>query len=307
LLLPIAARADNIHRSPYTFGKNNRYISGDIVILKKSAGLIILFLSVYNSLYAQNFRGKPQNITISDPAKELADGETLEYFVEWLGIPVGKIVLKIEGSATINNYECYHITAKALPNSFFQHLYDLEYTVHTYIDKKIYCTRRFQKIRRMNKRYNHIIIDFDQEKHKALFFSEGLAPLFKISPERIKIEASTAITTEIPYGTQDLLSSFYYFRLLKISQDKNYPLNIYYNQRNWPMDMKVDKPYLRGIRKKGTFSIVRISLDSLLNNYILGKRRLIIYLTTDSRRIPIEFKLETALGPISARIKNLSQ
>jgi len=41
-----------------------------------------------------------------------------------------------------------------------------------------------------------------------------------------------------------------------------------------------------------------------LNNYILGKRRLIVYLTTDSRRIPMEFKLETALGPISARIQN---
>ena len=73
------------------------------------------------------------------------------------------------------------------------------------------------------------------------------------------------------------------------------------------MEMKVDKPFLREIRKKGTFPVVRISPDSLLNNYILGKRRLIVYLTTDSRRIPIEFKLETALGPISARIKDLAR
>ena len=68
--------------------------------------------------------------------------------------------------------------------------------------------------------------------------------------------------------------------------------------------MKVDKPFLREIRKKGSFPVVKISPDSLLNNYILGKRRLIVYLTTDSRRIPLEFKLETGLGPISARIQN---
>lgn len=275
------------------------------MILKKVAILIILVLSVGNPIYAQNFKAKPQNITISDPGKELNIGETLEYSVEWLGIPVGRIVLKVEGITTINNYECYHITVKALPNSFFQHLYDLEYTVHTYIDKQFYYTRRFEKIRRINKQYNHIVIDFDQEKHKAVFFSEGFATLFKISPERNKIEANTPITTEIPYGTQDLLSSFYYFRFLSMRENTSYPVNIYYNQRNWPVDMKVDKPFLKEIRKKGSFPVVKISPDSLLNNYILGKRRLIVYLTTDSHRIPLEFKLETALGPISARIQNL--
>ena len=275
--------------------------------IKKVVILIILVLSVGNPIYAQNFKAKPQNITISDPGKELNIGETLEYSVEWLGIPVGRIVLKVEGITTINNYECYHIIVKALPNSFFQHLYDLEYTVHTYIDKQFYYTRRFEKIRRINKQYNHIVIDFDQEKHKAVFFSEGFAALFKISPERNKIEANTPITTEIPYGTQDLLSSFYYFRFLSMRENTSYPVNIYYNQRNWPVDMKVDKPFLKEIRKKGSFPVVKISPDSLLNNYILGKRRLIVYLTTDSHRIPLEFKLETALGPISARIQNLTQ
>ncbi len=272
--------------------------------IKKVAILIILVLNVSNAVYAQNFKAKPQNITISDPAKELSIGEALEYSVEWLGIPVGRIVLKVEGITTINNYECYHITAKVLPNRFFQHLYDLEYTVHTYIDKQFYYTRRFEKIRRINKQYNHIVIDFDQEKHKAVFSSEGSTAFFKISPGRNKIEADAPITNEIPYGTQDLLSSFYYFRFLDIRENNSYPVNIYYNQRNWLVDMKVSKPFLREIRKKGSFPAVEIAPDSLLNNYILGKRRLIVFLTTDSRRIPLEFKLETALGPISARIQN---
>ncbi len=267
--------------------------------------LALLVLSFGNTTSAQNFKNEPQKITILDPEKGLTIGETLEYSVEWLGIPVGKIVLKVEGASTINHNECYHITAKAIPNRFFKRLYDLEYTVHTYIDTKLYYTRRFEKIRRINKQYNHIVIDFDQEKQKAVFFSQGVTAYFKISPERNKIENKMPITTAIPYGTQDLLSSFYYFRFLDIREDNSYPVNIYYNRRNWPVDMKIDKPFLREIRKKGSFPVVKISPDSLLNNYILGKRRLIVYLTTDSRRIPLEFKLETALGPISARIKNL--
>ena len=196
------------------------------MILKKAVILIILILSVGNPVYAQNFKGKPQNLTISVSAKELGIGETLIYSLEWLGIPVGKIVLKVEGITMINNYECYHITAKAMPNRFFRRLYDLEYTVHTYIDKQFYYTRRFEKIRHMNKQYNRIVIDFDQEKHKASFFSEGSASFLKISPQRIKIESNAPTTTEIPYGTQDLLSSFYCFRFLDIRQNTNYPVNI---------------------------------------------------------------------------------
>jgi len=274
------------------------------VILKKAAILIILIFNVGNPVYAQNFKNQPQNIAISDPAKGLNIGETLGYSVEWLGIPVGKIVLKVEGITTINNYECYHITGTVMPNSFFRRLYDLEYTVHTYIDKKAYYTHRFEKVRRFNKQYNHIVIDFDQEKHRAKYFSEGVASHLNISPNRGIIQAKNPITFVIPYGTQDLLSSFYYFRFQKIEEDKNYPVNIYYDQRNWQMDMKVGEPFLREIHKKGCFPVVKISPDSVLNNYVLGKRRLIVYLTTDSRRIPIEFKLETALGPISARIQN---
>ncbi len=52
------------------------------MILKKVIILIILVLSVGNPIYAQNFKAKPQNITISDPGKELNIGETLEYSVE---------------------------------------------------------------------------------------------------------------------------------------------------------------------------------------------------------------------------------
>jgi len=275
------------------------------VISKKITLFIILFLSLGSPVSAQNFKAQPQNISISKPEKGLKIGERLEYSVEWLGIPVGEIVLKVDGLATVNNAECYHIIAKAIPNTFFQRFYDLEYTVQTYIDKQFYYTRRFEKTRRLNKQYNRIVIDFDQEKHKASFFSEGSTPFFKISPERDKIEDNTPVTTEIPYGTQDLLSSFYYFRLLDIQQDKSYPVNIYYNRRNWQLEMKVDKPFYRDIRKKGSFSVVKVFPDSLLNNYILGKRRFVVYLTTDSRRIPLEFKLETALGSISARLKNL--
>jgi len=268
---------------------------------------VILFFSLNPLLYAQNFTGKKQVIAICAPQEALDTKEALQYSVEWLGIPVAKIILKTEGIEYIKGYPCYHVTAVAIPNRFLKRFYDIEYKVHTYIDTRFFFPRRFEKSRRINNEFNEVIIDFDQEKNRAAFLSKGSNITFKISPLRTTIEASNPVTAVIPYGAQDLLSSFYYFRHIDIKENQSYPINIYYNQRNWPMNMKVGEPFRREIRKKGTFYVVKVSPDAELNDYILGKRGFSVYLTTDSRRIPLEFKLETALGPISARIQDLPQ
>ncbi|MDP3732250.1 MAG: DUF3108 domain-containing protein [Candidatus Omnitrophota bacterium] len=274
------------------------------MMLKNVTVLIILILSLGNPAYAQNFKEKPQNITIPDPAKELSIGERLEYSVEWLGVPVAKIRLKVEGITTINNYECYHITAEVFPNRFFQRFYDLEYKVDSYIDKLSFLPIRFEKVRRLNKQANYVTIDFDHERNEAKYKTWGSTLFINISPMRQKLETINPTTTHILKGTQDLFSSFYYFRIFKIEEGQSYPVNIYYGQRNWLVKMNVDKPFFREMRKKGIFAAVKLSPISELNDYILGKRNFFVYLTIDSRRIPLEFGLNTAMGPIRGIIEN---
>ncbi len=275
--------------------------------LKKAHILIILVLSLTSPICAQDFRDKPQDISICAPQKELHAGETLVYSVEWLGIPVGKIILKVEETAVLNNNECYHITARVTPNRFFQRLYDLEYKVDSYIDKKTFLPVRFEKVRRLKKESNFVTIDFDHEKNEAKYKCWGSMVFIKLSPQREKLEAVNPVTTSIPKGTQDLFSSFYYFRVLKIEEGQSYPVNIYYNQRNWPVKMKVDKPFLREMRKKGVFAVVKVFPVSELNDYILGKRNFSVYLTVDSRRTPLEFRLNSAMGPVRGIIQGLTQ
>lgn len=275
---------------------------------KKAPILIILFLSLNSLIYAQDFREKPlQDITISPPQKEFRAGETLVYSIEWLGIPVGKIMLKVEETAVINNNECYHITAQAMPNRFFQRLYDLEYKVDSYIDKKTFLPVRFEKVRRLKKESNFVTIDFDHAKNEARYKMWGSMAFINLSPQRKKLEAVNPTSTAIAKDTQDLFSSFYYFRVLNIEAGQSYPLNIYYNQRNWPVKMRVDKPFLREMRKRGTFAVVKVFPVSELNDYILGKRNFSVYLTVDSRRIPLEFRLNSAMGPIRGIIQDPAQ
>jgi len=271
--------------------------------LKALPAILIIALS-FGTAAAQNFKGKEERITIQPPQKEFKAGETLAYSLEWLGIPVGKIVLNVE-SAQVNNRECYHFSARAVPNRFFQRLHDLEYTVDSYVDKGSFLPLRFKKTRRLKKENNFVAMDFDHQGNKVKFETWGSSSFVNLSPQREKLEAATPVSANIPEGTQDLLSSFYYFRLIELKEGGSYPVNIYYNQRNWPLKMRVEKPFIREIRKKGALAAIKIYPVSELNDYILGKRNFSVYITSDSRRIPVEFKLNSAMGPIRGVIQDL--
>jgi len=269
---------------------------------------IIIFFSLISLIFAQDFSGKPEkDIPIQDPEKELKLGETLEYAVHWLGIYIGRITLKVESTVYLDNHDCFHIIAYARPNRVLRKLYDVEYTVHTYIDRQSLHTRHFEKIRRAGDKINREIIDFDYETKKVIYRTEGSSDFVDISSAKIRKEIEDRIPTSINIleKTQDLFSSFYYFRLLNLKAGQNYPVNIYYGQRNWTVNIKIEEVLLKDFYKKGSFAVFEAIMNSDLGEFILGKRKFVVYFTADSRRIPMEFRISTAMGPIHGIIQDL--
>lgn len=259
-------------------------------------------------LPAQNFKGRQQQIEILPPYKKLTIGETLTYSAEWLGIPIGRIILKVVEIKNINGYACYHVNAQALPNRFFRRFYDIEYKVDTYIDTKTFYTQRFEKTRRIKDIFTYVIIEFNREKNEATYryYSPGgSVEIIDFPSLRKEIVANEIITIKVPAYAQDLLSSLYYFRLQNIKEGRGYSLNISYHSKNWPVDIKIEKPFLKDLHKKGTFAVIELSPSSALNNFILGRRGMRVYFTVDSRRMPLLFTLNTAIGIIRGVICDL--
>jgi hypothetical protein len=91
---------------------------------------------------------------------------------------------------------------------------------------------------------------------------------------------------------------------MDLKENSSYTINIYYDERNWEVKFKVGQPFLKEIRKKGTFPVFEIIMNTELNEFILGKSDLILFLTADRRRIPTEFKLGTGLGTIHGKIRS---
>lgn len=269
--------------------------------------LAIILFSLNSAAYAQNFKGKlEKEIIVLPPQKSLKIGERLTYSVELLGVPVGKITLNTQGIEKIDNNECYHIIARARLNRFFAKLYDIEYTVHTYINKDTFFTHRFEKIRRFKDKIHRTVIDFDHDKKEAQYNEEGSAPLLEITTMRGQVADDIPATLKIINGTQDLFSSFYYLRLLEMEENKPYKINIYYDRRNWSIEAKRQKPFLKDIRNKGTFTVFEVSMDSRLGEFILGRSKIFVYFTADPRRIPLEFKFKTGIGSVRGIIQDIT-
>jgi len=221
---------------------------------------------------------------------------------------MGKIILRAVGIENINGHECYHINAQSFPNRFFRRFYDIEYKVDTYIDTKTFYPQRFEKTRRIKDIFTYVIIEFNREKNEAIYHyysPKGPSEVFDFPSLRREMVANEIITIKVPPDAQDLLSSLYYFRLQNIKEDTVYSLNISYHSKNWPVEIKIEKPFLRDMHKKGTFAVIELSPSSELNDFILGRRGMRVYFTVDSRRIPLLFTLNSAVGIIRGVICDL--
>ena len=276
--------------------------------MRSIIALFIFCFFSYGFTLAQNFAEKPPEPKIEAPDQGPVIGETLPYTVRWLGIPMGKVTLKVEGIENLDNHPCYHISALASPNNLLKKIHDLQYKADSFIDKKLLVPRRFQKTRILDGKYNHVVIDFNPEDNTADFKSKGTSKAsVKVSDKRKKLYKENPRTNKIPTDTQDILSALYYLRWIDFSDGRDHPVNIYYAGRNWKADFGAGQPYWRDIRKKGTFGVFELTPSSGLNDFVLGRRKFTIFLTSDSRRIPLEFRFSTGLGPIRATLDNIPE
>ncbi len=274
------------------------------VWIRVLAGIALAVCAGATAGTAQNFKGTANaQLAVPPPLAQLGAGEELQYFVEWLGVPVGSIVLKQHGVVKVRGFDCYHISAQSRPNRFLRKIVDLEYRVHSYLDTRTLESRRFIKTRRINKQFNLVYIEFFPEQKRAVWRSWGRSEVVKFSKRRESMEVEP--TQRIPRGTQDLLSSFYYFRLQPCAQGTKLPVNIYYNRANWPVDMLVERVFLKDFTRRGSVEAIEVAITSRLNDYILGKRKISFCVTADERRIPVSFRIGTSIGSITGVIQEL--
>jgi hypothetical protein len=209
--------------------------------------------------------------------------ERLVYAVDWRGIYAGKIIIETKEAVNFNRRPCYYITVQARPNRFLRLFYDVRYFVQTTIDKETLRPLRFYKKRVRGNRISEETITFNYENNTAVCEYTGTA-------------AKTIVITQ---NAQSLLSSLYYFRLKELALGKDYPMDIVYNAKVWPLVASINNFELIKMYHRQAIKAFAVKLSSKLSSHITGEQKIKIYFANDQNHTPLFFNIRTKIGPLS--------
>jgi Protein of unknown function (DUF3108) len=220
------------------------------------------------------------------PAQEKPDspaflGETLRYAMTILGVAGGELTLS--ASATeLHGRAAYRFEMSALSNNFLSKFFLVRDNIVSWIDPKSFRSLRFEKHTVEGKRVKDELTEFDYEK--------GIA----------RLEGTPVPLAE---ATLDSLSSVYYLRTLKLDGEKPIELQVFSGE---PRALKVE---IQGretvIVPAGTFQTIRVEPKSA-GSGLMGKN-LVLWLTDDARKIPVQLRSKLKVGTLVGRLRAIEK
>jgi hypothetical protein len=233
-----------------------------------------------NMVTADSKYHPPYRVSHDIPFKE---GEKLTFSIGYGFINAGTAVMQVESREYINKREVFHITSRTRSNRFFDHFFKVRDTVETFVDAVGLFSWKFSKKIKEGKYRSNYWINFDHEKNLAYTSSD---------------------TLKVPHFTQDVLSSFYFVRSLNLKVGKTEKIITLDNDELYPLNVKV----LRKEKVKTVMGELEcFVVEPLLKSGGLFKHKgtLKIWLTADSKKIPVMMKSKALIGSITARLKKV--
>ncbi len=206
-------------------------------------------------------------------------GETLRYAMTILGVAGGELTLSAV-PADLHGRRTYKFEMSVLSNDFLSKFFLVRDTIVSWVDPRSFRSLRFEKHTVEGKRSKDELTEFDYEKGQALY--EG---------------------TPVPLGDAalDTLSSVYYLRTLRLDGDKPIEFQVFSGK---PHALQVE---IQGREKisvpAGTFQTVRVEPKSTAGS-LMGKN-LVLWLTDDARKIPVQLRSKLKVGTLVGRLKSI--
>lgn len=211
-------------------------------------------------------------------------GEKLTFIIRYGPIVAGSATLGIPNIKRIRGQECFHIVSEARSSSFFSTFFKVRDKVESYMDRDGIFSWRFEKHLREGNYRSDQIVDYDYFNQIAVTNKKD--------------------TLKIPRCIQDILSAFYYVRILPLDVGKSVFIDNHTDRKLYPLEVKVLGKEKISVQA-GQFNCIIVE-PVLRSDAIFKQRgRLTIWLTDDSRRIPVQMKSKIIIGSITAELKSM--
>lgn len=251
----------------------------DDTVTKAPPGHELLALTSKKEKYAYFDTTHSTNRFIDQNAFDV--GEKLKFLIRYGIIKAGTATMSIPEIKTVKSRQCYHIITEAKSNRFFSTFFKVRDRVESYMDKNGLYTWRYEKHLREGKFKANQFVEYDHYDRIAVTDKKD--------------------TLRIPPCVQDILTSFYYVRTMPMEVGKSLYIDNHADRKLYPLEIRVYRKERIHIRA-GSFDCVVI--EPILRSDAIFKQRgrLLIWLTDDSRKIPVQMKSKVIIGSITAEL-----
>ncbi len=228
----------------------------------------------------------PENITkVPRPRenKAFGPGEKLTFEVTALSMVGGYGTIEVGNPVTVHDRPCYPLSAKATAAFPFSLVFQVHDTQTSYFDAVDFIPWKFENDVLEGKHKAQNLELYDQLKHKVVRSRDGK------SPEEMDVA---------PF-TQDIISCFYYFRLLSMAVGKNYSIPAHADGKNYNLIVEVIKKEKITI-PSGTYDCLLIKPHVRYATVFRNTDDIDIWLTDDERHMPVLVRSKIFIGNVEA-------
>ncbi|MBC8182684.1 DUF3108 domain-containing protein [candidate division KSB1 bacterium] len=211
-------------------------------------------------------------------------GEKLTFIIRYGIIKAGSSTMSVPEIVYRNGYECFKIITEARSSNFFSAFFKVRDEVVSYMDKDGLYTWGFEKHLREGNYRSDRYVDYDQVHGWAVTNKKD--------------------SLRIPPCVQDILTTFYYIRTRKLEVGKSYFVDNHADNKLYPLEVKVHKKERIEV-KAGTFDCIVVEPILRASGIFKSKGRLLVWLTDDERKIPVQMKSKILIGYITAELKKM--
>ena len=263
---------------------------------ERSRALRILGVLSFLILVAAPVFGAPSigEEAISSPPRIQAfqPGETLTYDISWSNVfSAGTAVMEVKSDIAPEGRDVLKFLVTGRSVGLVDTLFKVHDVVESVFDPQIMQSLTFNSEENYGKKRKRIALVFDHAQRTVVS---------RVNEDQPK-------TMSIPEPVQDLLSSFYYLRAVEdVGRDKTIVFDVYEDGKIWTVEV-----YTLGRElvktPAGEFSTINLKTHPKHNGVFQNKGVVFIWLTDDSRKIPVLMKVTLPVGSFVFTLKEMHQ
>jgi hypothetical protein len=223
-------------------------------------------------------------------------GEKLTFKIRYGFIRAGTAVMAVKGESTYENHHVYHIQTTAESAAGFTWIYKVDDVINSYVDKRGLFSWKYDKKIREGSYKADLYVEYFPEDSLADVSFTRFKRRNRVSKKRYQVKTA-------PFAF-DILAAFYYVRTQKLEIGKSVRLINHDNKKVYELDVMI---YRRDTldTDAGKFRCLVVEPRLKGEGIFKQKGRLLVWLTDDQYKIPVQMTSEVVVGHITTELEKI--